>query len=271
MAEIHQDVQRSIEQLGPWFHNLHLPDGTQTAPEHYLGDFPSRAWLTISPHLPADLRGWSVLDIGCNAGFYCFELADRGASVLGIDHDEHYLRQARWAAGQFGLEDAVRFERRQVYDLVDRGEQFDLVLFMGVFYHLRYPLLGLDIVAQCVRKLMVFQTLQMPGPAATGPTPEDIPIHARQPLTDEHWPRMAFIEHRLQNDPTNWWAPNPAACEAMLRSTGLSVVNRPAPETYLCEAPADGVGNHRHWDTAELRAATHAGATRGAQEQRDGA
>ena len=93
-------VARQIAELGPWFHNLHLPSGEQTAPEHGLGDFPRRVWQGIAPHVPEDLRGWTALDIGCNAGFYAFELARRGAEVTAIDHDGHYLRQARWAAEQ---------------------------------------------------------------------------------------------------------------------------------------------------------------------------
>src|SRR5687767_13591983 len=101
------DVCREIEELGPWFHNLHLPDGTQTAPDHFLGDFPRFKWEALSEHLPRDLRGWTALDIGCNAGFYTFELARRGARVTGIDVDPHYLDQARWAASQYGLEDRV--------------------------------------------------------------------------------------------------------------------------------------------------------------------
>ncbi len=69
-----------IAALGPWFHNLHLPDGRQTAPGHPLGDFPSFKWRELAPSLPQDLTGWSALDIGCNAGFYSFELARRGAA-----------------------------------------------------------------------------------------------------------------------------------------------------------------------------------------------
>ncbi|HEX2099456.1 MAG TPA: DUF1698 domain-containing protein, partial [Candidatus Synoicihabitans sp.] len=65
--------------LAPWFHNIHLPDGTQTAPNHPLGDFPRFKWQQIADHLPHDLTGWRVLDIGCNAGFYTVELARRGA------------------------------------------------------------------------------------------------------------------------------------------------------------------------------------------------
>ena len=156
-------IQKKIAELGPWFHNLHLPDGTQTCPDHWLGDFPSFKWQTIASHLPADLTGWRALDIGCNAGFYVFELAKRGAHVRGLDVDEKFLTQARWAAEQFGLSDRVEFDRKQVYDLAGEWETYDLVLFMGVFYHLRYPMLGLDIVTQKVKKLLLFQTLEMPG------------------------------------------------------------------------------------------------------------
>src|SRR3954462_11362701 len=95
--------RRAGAALGPWFHNLHLPDGVQTAPDHPLGDFPSFKWRELAPALPADLTGWRALDIGCNAGFYSFELAGRGAEVVGIDLDEHYLRQARWARERLGL------------------------------------------------------------------------------------------------------------------------------------------------------------------------
>src|SRR4051812_41826834 len=146
MIKTLQDTAPTVETLGPWFHNLHLPDGTQTCPDHWLGDFPTFKWRELAPRLPENLDGWTCLDIGCNAGFYSFELAKRGASVLGIDLDDRYLQQAKWACGKFDLEDRVRFEKLQVYDLARREEAFDLVLFMGVFYHLRYPLLGLDIV-----------------------------------------------------------------------------------------------------------------------------
>jgi tRNA (mo5U34)-methyltransferase len=249
-------LREQIEQLSPWFHNLHLPGGAQTCPDHWLGDFPSFKWRQIENHLPRDLAGWTCLDIGCNAGFYSFELARRGATVLGIDVDPHYLRQARWAAGQTGLADSVRFEQMQVYDLA-RGnpEGFDLVLFMGVLYHLRYPMLGLDIVAQKVRRLMVFQTLTMPGDEVYDDT-HGHGFDDRHVLTEPGWPRMAFLEHHFAGDPTNWWAPNHAAVEAMLRSAGMKVTGRPGHEIYLCEPDPEHPSCVTTWDRAEYASAT---------------
>jgi tRNA (mo5U34)-methyltransferase len=222
-----------IEALGPWFHNLHLPDGRQTAPDHPLGDFPAYKWAAVAPHIPAELNGWRVLDIGSNAGFYAFELARRGAHVTALDPDEHYLTQARWAARQFGLEDAVDFRQGEVYDLLRATEQWDLVLFMGVLYHLRHPLLGLDAVAKVVRRRLVLQTLTMPGDERVD-APEDAPLEHRELLLQSGWPKMAFIEHRLAGDATNWWAPNAACVEAMARSAALRIDAHPAHEIWLC-------------------------------------
>ena len=222
-----------IASLAPWFHNLHLPDGRQTAPDYPLGDFPAYKWAEIAPHVPADLRGWKALDIGCNAGFYTFELARRGARVTGLELDDHYIEQARWAARQYGLEDRVELRQGTVYDLAHALERWDLVLFMGVLYHLRHPLLALDAVARVVARLLVLQTLTMPGDERVDP-PGDLDLDDRDALREPGWPKMAFIERRLADDETNWWAPNAACVEAMTRSAGLEVVDHPAHEIWLC-------------------------------------
>jgi tRNA (mo5U34)-methyltransferase len=228
------DRKRQIEELGPWFHNLHLPDGLQTAPDHFLGDFPSYKWAHVAQQLPEDLSGWSALDVGCNAGFYSFELAKRGARVTGIDSERLYLEQARWAARELGVEGRVEFREMSVYDIGRSETRYDLVLFMGVFYHLRHPLLALDILATKVKRRMIFQTLTMPGMEELEPPP-DMPIMEREAMLEPGWPKMAFIERKLAGDMTNWWAPNHAAVLAMLRSTGLDVVSQPGHEIYVCE------------------------------------
>jgi tRNA (mo5U34)-methyltransferase len=234
-------AKRAVANLQPWFHNLHLPDGTQTAPNHHLGDFPGFKWKQIARHLPESLKGWRALDIGCNAGFYSFELARLGARVVGLDIDSHYLRQARWAAKQFDVQDRVEFRRMQVYDLVNIPQTYDLVFFMGVFYHLRYPLLALDIVAEKVKQLMVFQSLTMAGTKVYKDT-LDHEINDRKVLDDSGWPKMAFIEHRFAGDPTNWWIPNHSCVEAVLRSSGFTVTSRPGHEIYICKPSKTKLG-----------------------------
>lgn len=225
-------IEKKIVELGPWFHNLHLPDGTLTAPEHPLGDFPSFKWKEISSHLPEDLSGWTVLDIGCNAGFYSLELAKRGAIVTGIDVDEHYLKQANWVLSEFNVENVI-YKKMQVYDLAYLEQKFDLILFMGVFYHLRYPLLALDIINEKFNKILIFQTLTMPGMDYID-TSGDIKIEEREILLESGWPKMAFIENTIEGDDTNWWAPNHSAVTAMLRSCGLEITAMPAHEIYIC-------------------------------------
>jgi tRNA (mo5U34)-methyltransferase len=241
-----------IAALAPWFHNLHLPDGRRTAPDHPLGDFPAFKWRQLAGEIPPDLHGARVLDIGCNAGYYSFELARRGAHVLAIDSDEHYLRQARWAAQWLDPDDRVRFRQMTVYELASEPRTFDLVLFLGVLYHLRHPQLALDLVAGRVAGTLVFQTLTMPD-AEPSSTPADVPIDARGRLAQPGWPRAAFVEHALAGDPTNWWVPNDACARAMLRSAGMEIVAVPGHELYVCR-PAPPVQPVAELRQAELEA-----------------
>ncbi len=246
-------LSHKIESLQPWFHNLHLPGGVQTAPGHYFGDFPKFKWDHLKRSIPRNLEGWTVLDIGCNAGFYSFELAKRGADVLGIDLDPHYLKQARWAAKVMGLEDKVKFKQMQVYDLAKVRRSFDLVVFMGVFYHLRYPMLALDIVAQKVSGLLVFQTLTMPGEEEF--KTRDMSIDERKKMLKKGWPLMAFIEERLAGDPTNWWAPNHSCILAMLRTCGLKVVSNPGHEIYIAKPHPKLTAVAKTWNNSEYLSA----------------
>lgn len=228
-------VNSEVEQLGEWFHNLHLPGGIETAPGHPLGDFPARKWRHLERTVPSDLRGWRVLDIGCNAGYYSFALATRGAEVVGVDIDERYLAQARWAQTQLSLERPPEFRKLSVYRLHELGGGFDLVWFMGVAYHLRHPLLALDIVRSMAPRYLMFQTMTFPD-APPPRVPDDFPLVERDRLAAPGWPKLAFIEHRLAEDDTNWWAANDACARAMLRSAGFEVLESPLHETYWCRA-----------------------------------
>jgi tRNA (mo5U34)-methyltransferase len=239
----HDVMRQRIEELGPWFHNLRI-DGIETAPKHFLGDYPQIKFQHFRDAIPADLTGKSVLDIGCNAGFYSFEMKRRGAArVLGIDTDEHYLRQARFAAEVTGAD--VEFRRMPVWDVGSLGERFDLVIFMGVLYHLRHPLLALDLIHEHVaRDLLLFQSMQR-GSREIVALDNDYDFNAPCPFDEPGYPKMHFIEHRYSHDETNWWVPNRACVEAMLRSSGFAIEAQPEDEVYLCrwkpiEVPPDG-------------------------------
>jgi tRNA (mo5U34)-methyltransferase len=236
-------LQAQIESLGPWFHNLHLK-GIQTAPNHFLGNYPEAKFASFRHAIPADLTGRTVLDIGCNAGFYSFEMKRRGAMrVLGIDTDENYLRQARFAAQVEGVD--IEFRRLAVWDVASLRETFDLVIFMGVLYHLRHPLLALDLIHEHVaRDLMLFQSMQRGSRDIIYPEP-DYDFNAPAPFDHPGYPKMHFIEQRYSHDETNWWVPNRACVEAMLRSSGFTIESQPEDEVYLCRwqavaTPPDG-------------------------------
>lgn len=225
-------IRSRIRELGDWFHNMNLR-GIQTAPNHFLGDYPETKWRNFANAIPADLRGKTVLDIGCNAGFYSIEMKRRGAArVIGIDFDEGYLAQARFAAEMCEAE--IEFRCLSAYDVAKLGEKFDLVLFLGVFYHLRHPLLALDLIHEHVAKdLLVFQSMQR-GSEEVEPLAEDYHFWQTQIFEHPSFPRMFFIEKKYSGDPTNWWIPNRACTEGMLRSSGFDILSHPEPEVFVC-------------------------------------
>jgi len=232
-----RQLREQIDALGPWFHNLTL-GGIQTAPTHFLGDYPTVKWRRFEDSLPRDLGGCSVLDVGCNAGFHAIEMARRGASrVLGIDSDPRYLAQARFAASYLGID--IEFRQLSVYDVGRLGERFDIVLFMGVLYHLRHPLLALDLIREHVAAdLLVVQSM-LRGSTRVAEVEPDYPFEEEQLFADAGFPRLHFVEQRFAGDPTNWWIPNRACLEAMLRSARFHIVDHPEAEVFLCRVDHD--------------------------------
>ena len=233
-------IRERAAQLGDWFHNIDL-GGARTAPDHFLGDYPNVKWKRFRHAVPDDLSGRTVLDIGCNGGFYSIEMKKRGAErVLGLDFDERYLEQARFAAEVTGQD--IEFRQMSVYDVAELGERFDVVLFMGVLYHLRHPLLALDLIHEHVAgDLMIFQTMQR-GSNRVDPIRADYNFFEQKHFDSPGYPKMHFIEHEYAGDWTNWWAPNAACSAAMLRSAGFEILEHPEDEVYVCrraERPTD--------------------------------
>jgi tRNA (mo5U34)-methyltransferase len=170
--------------------------------------------------LPADLRGLSVLDIGAWDGFFSFECERRGAErVVAMD-------SFSWGGPGWGTKAGFDLARHAlgskvdalVLDVMDlspeRVGSFDVVLFLGVLYHLREPLAALERVAAVTEGLLILETVV------------DL-MHVRRPA-------MAFYPNtELNRDPTNWWAPNPLALEEMLRDVGLAEISIVTPPSSL--------------------------------------
>ena len=175
-------------------------------------------------HMPDSLAGMTVLDVGAWDGFYSFEAERRGAKrVLATDHQAWRSAEAfGWGTGKAGFELARRALGSQVedleidvYDLAPRTVgTFDVVLFLGVLYHLKDPLGALERVASVTNKLLVVETAV--------------------DLMGLKKPAMAFYPgDELNGDPTNWFGPNAAGVEGMLRACGFQRVKCVSKHSWM--------------------------------------
>ena len=197
-------------------------------------DYPRYELDRFVSALPTDLTGKSVLDVGCNTGSYAFEMARRGASrVVGIDSDPRHLAQAKLAAEVLGHHD-IEWHQLDVYRVDELREKFDLVIFMGVLHHLRHPLLALDrLYDHVVGDRLLFQSM-LRGSTTIPTVASDYPLEETAIFESHGYPAMYFVEHQYAGDWTNWWIPNRASVEAMLRSAGFRIETRAEDEVYLC-------------------------------------
>lgn len=191
-----------------WFHSIDLGHGIVT--EGRDESARKLGWI----HLPDDLSGRSVLDVGAWDGFFSFEAERRGAArVLAVD--SLAWREPAWGPNGYGTKRGFEIARRALSSRVEDLEidfdrispdtvgMHDVVLFLGVLYHLKHPWLVLGRVASVCRELLIVET--------------------HVDMLD--FPRGAMAFYRsdeLSQDGSNWWGPNPAALEGMLHEEGFS-------------------------------------------------
>src|SRR5688572_23092217 len=113
-----QEIRAKLQDLQPWFHCIDLGDGLRTKTVSAIGEpveHPQPTWQAIQKYLPSDVTGKTVLDVGCNAGFYSIEMKRRGAArVLGVDSQRNLIRQADFVRNVLGLE--IEYRHLSVYD-----------------------------------------------------------------------------------------------------------------------------------------------------------
>src|SRR5262249_24881277 len=221
-------LTQRVEELGPWFHNYELASGVWTnASGRFPGiDYPLERWRLIEPLLP-DVEGKSCLDVGCSSGFFALKLKEMGATyVLGVDFEQQpqAIEQARFAARTLALD--VDFRSMSAYDLGALERKFDLVLFMGVFYHLRHPLVALEAIHNLCSGPMIFQTItaQHQGKISElDPTiMKNVDLHSSTML-ENRFPSLRFVEGTLNGDVSCWFVPNVQAVAAILRACGFEL------------------------------------------------
>lgn len=209
------EVEKRIKEVVLWRHKIALPDGSVTPGSQ---DTPGQLKRL---GLPENLAGKSVLDIGCSDGFFSFECEKRGAArVVAIDNfSSIYIdRPSGFRVAHELLDSKVEFVEADflAIDLTCLGT-FDIILFLGVMYHLRHPLYALEKLAAVCREQIIVETEIVPDRGG-------LKWKLLRPWLGKVLPEayMIFIDgDQINHDPTNWWVQSPRCIEGMLRSCGF--------------------------------------------------
>ncbi|MBI4459540.1 MAG: DUF1698 domain-containing protein [Acidobacteria bacterium] len=230
------EIEKEVRALGWWYQHFALPGGIWTGSGLEPSYRPEGRWKLFEPYIPQDLSGQAVLDVSGNAGYFSIQMKLRGAGrcVL-VEPYVEFARQAEFVAREFGVELEIVNEDVHTYCLTTE-DRFDHVIFLGLFYHLKYPVLVLDRLAEMTKQKMIFHSHLL---ASEHKEYEERSNYARDAddaiLRDPAFPHLLFIETLYNRDPTNWWIPNATALEPLLRSAGMKVVAQPHPQLLVAE------------------------------------
>jgi len=216
-------ITSELAKLQPWFQYIDLGGGIFTKSHSAIGEpleYPRPTWETVKVCLPEDLSGKSVLDVGCNAGFYSLEMKRRGAThVLGVDSQRSLIRQAIFVRDVLKLD--IEYRRLSVYDLdpIATG-QFDVTLALGLIYHCKHLVLALEKLFTITRELLVIETAIYPPEQ----TPQSFPYEIGEAQSTLH--PIAYIENQPDAKEAiyNWFLPSVEALRALLKNVGFDEI-----------------------------------------------
>lgn len=263
------EIQVRLTRMKPWHHNVELAPGLWSNPR--MGDHPVKRWQLIEPYVPQDLSGKTVLDVGCSSGYFSIKFKQRGAKrVIALDVVDSAIEEAHMLSDIF--QTPIDIVQQDLYTFLHENElNFDYVIFLGLFYHLRDPIFALDHLKQITRERLYFQTLvrndarlhnlfkrwlfafyqlgvlikqRTPGKAVRSAIntivqplsiPENITMRDSYLLSHPDFPKMYFIQRRMNEDSTNWWVGETASIRAILESSGFSCITQLSPDTFVCD------------------------------------
>jgi tRNA (mo5U34)-methyltransferase len=218
-----KDFSQELAAQG-WYHSFELPDGTRFEGHNTLDILRTR-WGRFP--IPADLTGRRVLDIGAWDGWFSFEAERRGAQVIAID----CVEIPNFLFIHEKLQSKVDYRIVDFFDLPQAGlGQFDFVFFLGVLYHLKHPLLALEMVAAMTTDTAIVESF-----VTDAQTWQE---------TRDKIPTLEFYEtDELGNQLDNWFGPSVTALLAMCRAAGFARV-----ELMYARGFTAGVACFRKWE-----------------------
>jgi tRNA (mo5U34)-methyltransferase len=225
-----EDLLEGIQRLAPWFHAIELAPGVFTKTESVSGepaDHPRPTWEIIKDTIPSDLSGKSVLDVGCNAGFYAVEAKRRNAErVLGVDAMRREIMQADFVRRALDLD--IEFRPLSVYDLsAESVGRFDLTLALGLIYHLKHLVLGIERLAEVTKGTLVVETALLPENVHS--SKHFFKRHAEYVVGDLKRPLhpIGWVENPPESAEAiyNWFLPSLEATVALFKTVGFEAVD----------------------------------------------
>lgn len=230
LSEVKSKIDYFEEQGLGWYQNIDLKSGLQTKSRRIWGedlDHPRKRFDEVATAIPEDLTGMSVLDIGCNAGFFSFEAKDRGAEyVCGVDLKSGYIDQAKFCAEVRDQE--VDFLVMDIYNLDRLGRTFDLVLCVGILYHCNHLMLAIEQASAVADHTIIIET-------AIHPHHEHLPL-VRYVQSSKYGGAQAEGAARLPGH----WHPNMTALKAMFDEQGFNDI-----EELFSDEVRGGIVAHR--------------------------